>query len=635
MKITLFLLIFTSFLFSNSLIIENDNFGKNYLQKYTQIYTDETSSLNFEEIKNKIFFTNIKNNFTATKNSIWSNFSITNKSDKKIEIFLENEKAGIDIIDIYILKNENFYEKIELGDYRDIKLRELKTKKSTFKLILDENSTYTFFIKYKSYSSISTLWYIYDKESFEKSLNIESIIWGFFIGVVIALCLHNLFVYFSTRDFIFLSYIFVSIFSALYQLSINGIFYQLFENENLKYLSGLNWVFSFTTLIFVIIFHISFLKPKINSFMFKSLFICLLINICVVIFYSFSLEHEELRYAVTYTNFITYLIVIVLFTTTIWAIKDKYIGARFYLFVQLFYFSISFYVFMVLVGYFESFEYFWLVIPIVVLFDIFFLSIALYIKVKEIEKRKKESEQFIISQARFTTMGNNIANMIHQWKNPIAQIGSQIALLESIYKLDKKNFDEAIEQTLPQMKDSILFLNHVMNDIYNFYKNPSSKEYFNIADEIDSLLRILNDEIKVNSITINKNITPLNFYGYKASFLNVLMIILENSIYQLKTFKKQSRKIFIYLEKIDDSQIVLTIEDNGGGIESSHLEKIFDLNYSSKKDKGSGIGLALAKELIEKRLNGKISVENTLVGASFIISLKIGTDILDENTNSY
>ncbi|PZP11731.1 MAG: histidine kinase, partial [Aliarcobacter butzleri] len=164
---------------------------------------------------------------------------------------------------------------------------------------------------------------------------------------------------------------------------------------------------------------------------------------------------------------------------------------------------------------------------------------------------------------------------------------------------------------------------------------PSSKEYFNIADEIDSLLRILNDEIKVNSITINKNITPLNFYGYKASFLNVLMIILENSIYQLKTFKKQSRKIFIYLEKIDDSQIVLTIEDNGGGIESSHLEKIFDLNYSSKKDKGSGIGLALAKELIEKRLNGKISVENTLVGASFIISLKIGTDILDENTNSY
>ncbi|MFY4805348.1 sensor histidine kinase [Aliarcobacter butzleri] len=631
MKIGFFLLIFSTLLFSNSLVIEKNSFDKTSLEKYTQIYIDQTSSINFDEIKDTSFFRKKGNNFTATKDDIWSKFSISNNMNENIEIFLENEKAGIDIIDVYILKNNNFYKKIELGDYRDIKLRELKTKKSTFSLVLEANSNYDFFIKHKSYSSISTLWYMYDKDNFEKSLNIESLVWGIFVGVIIALCLYNFFIFISTKDFIFLSYIFMAISSALYQLYVNGLFYQVFENANLQYLNGLNWVFSFLAFAFVIVFHISFLRPKINSFMFKILIISLLANVCIVIFYSFSLKYEELRYSVTYTNLITYMIIIILFTTTIWAIKEKLIGARFYLFVQLFYFTISFYVVMTLIGYFESFEYFWLIVPIAVLFDIFFLSIALYIKVKELEKRKKESEQFILSQARFTTMGNNIANMVHQWKNPIAQIGSQIALLETTYNLDKKNFNDTVEHTLPQMKDSILFLNYVMNDIYNFYKNPLAKESFDIKKEIDCLLRILNDELKNNNISVNKDILSLNFYGYKTSFLNVLMIILENSIYQLKNFRAKNRKIFIFLEKIENSQIILRIEDNGGGIEDSNLKRIFDLDFSLKEKSGSGVGLALAKKLVEERLNGRITAQNTVVGASFSIFLEIENDPLNKN----
>lgn len=635
MKITLFLLILSTFLFSNSLIIEKNNFDKLSLEKYTQTYIDKTNLLNVEQMQNAVFEKNLTTNFKATKDSIWIKFSILNSSQEDKQIYLENSKAGIDIINIYIYQNKQLIKKIELGDMRDIKERELKTKKSAFYIDIQKNSSYEFFIEHKSFSSISTFWHVYDRQTFEKSETIQSLAWGIFTGIILTLTFYNLVLFFSIKEFAFLNYIFMSVSFAIYQLCVNGVLYQLFENANLQYLSNLNWIVGYLAQAFAILFPISFFKPPKKSFIFILLFIVFIADILAVFFYAFAFETPELRYYTKYTDFITFLTVPCFALATIWGIRNKRSGAIFYLFGQAFYLTLILYVVMVTIGYFESFDYLWAIVAIGIILDVIFLSLALFMKIKDIEKRKKESEQFIISQARFTTMGNNIASMIHQWKNPIAQIGSQIALLETTYNLDKKNFNNTIEHTLPQMKDSILFLNYVMNDIYNFYKNPLSKEHFNIKNEIDSLLRILDNDLKINNITVNKDIKALNFYGHKASFLNVLMIILENSIYQLKNYKKQNRKIFISLEELDNSEIILIIEDNGGGIENCNLKKIFDLDFSSKKEKGSGVGLALAKELVEKRLNGEIIAQNTLVGASFTISLKVEVNIVNEDSNNY
>jgi len=216
MRIILFLLFFISFSFSNTFILEKNNIPQISLETFSDTYIDKNHNKTIDEIKNEPFKNISKTNFKATKSHIWSRFSILNNTLDTKEIFFKNSKAGVDIIDVYIFKNGSFYKKIELGDMRDIKNRELKTKKSTFYLNLEKQTLYDFYIMHKSYSSISTLWTLQNRVTFEKFENIESTVWGIFIGIIFTLCFYNLVLFFSIKEFAFLNYIFMSLSFATY-----------------------------------------------------------------------------------------------------------------------------------------------------------------------------------------------------------------------------------------------------------------------------------------------------------------------------------------------------------------------------------------------------------------------------------
>jgi signal transduction histidine kinase len=68
--------------------------------------------------------------------------------------------------------------------------------------------------------------------------------------------------------------------------------------------------------------------------------------------------------------------------------------------------------------------------------------------------------------------------------------------------------------------------------------------------------------------------------------------------------------------------VVLSIEDNGGGIPEEIIDKIFDSYFTTKGEAGTGIGLNLAKMIVEDSLSGNIRAENTNSGAKFYITLK-------------
>ena len=86
-KYILICILFSNFLFAN-IILENNSFDSLALEKYTQIYIDESSDLEFEEIKNKEFKYSNKLNFIATKSAIWSYFEISSLNN--VEVFFEN-----------------------------------------------------------------------------------------------------------------------------------------------------------------------------------------------------------------------------------------------------------------------------------------------------------------------------------------------------------------------------------------------------------------------------------------------------------------------------------------------------------------------------------------------------------------
>ena len=88
-----------------------------------------------------------------------------------------------------------------------------------------------------------------------------------------------------------------------------------------------------------------------------------------------------------------------------------------------------------------------------------------------------------------------------------------------------------------------------------------------------------------------------------------------------KTFLTKNYRINIELKKIDDKYVV-KIFDNAGGITREVMPKVFDPYFTTKEQgKGTGVGLYMAKMIIEKNMDGKLTARNLKDGAEFRIEV--------------
>jgi len=112
--------------------------------------------------------------------------------------------------------------------------------------------------------------------------------------------------------------------------------------------------------------------------------------------------------------------------------------------------------------------------------------------------------------------------------------------------------------------------------------------------------------------------------GYKSEYEQVILNLLSNAKDAIIASGKKNGRISIRLES-DEHVVRLSIQDNGGGIKIEPIERIFEPYISSKEqNEGTGIGLYMAKLIIEKSMRGKLDVRNENEGAIFTIELERG-----------
>ena len=113
----------------------------------------------------------------------------------------------------------------------------------------------------------------------------------------------------------------------------------------------------------------------------------------------------------------------------------------------------------------------------------------------------------------------------------------------------------------------------------------------------------------------------ISIYGCPNEFSQVILNILVNAKDALFDRHAPHPKVEIRLFR-EGGKVVLTIADNAGGIAPEIMEQIFDPYFTTKEpDKGTGIGLFMSKTIIEKNMNGSLTVRNTGDGAEFRIEV--------------
>jgi len=230
-----------------------------------------------------------------------------------------------------------------------------------------------------------------------------------------------------------------------------------------------------------------------------------------------------------------------------------------------------------------------------------------------------DKQHMLELQTRHAQMGEMIAMITHQWKQPLSVIQTLGTLLKIKYtsgKLTEKLFTEKIDNLLKQASH----LNQTVHDFQKFFTPSKRKIYFDMNETIRSILALIKMEYALKNITIHlSEDSSVTVYGYENEYKQVILSLLQNAKDALVLTRQDEREIHIQITKKDNHSLV-SIEDNAGGIAEEIMEHIFT-QYVSTKEEGSGLGLHIAKSVIENNMQGKLWVENTKVGARFYILL--------------
>ena len=180
-------------------------------------------------------------------------------------------------------------------------------------------------------------------------------------------------------------------------------------------------------------------------------------------------------------------------------------------------------------------------------------------------------------------------------------------------------------------------MSNTIDDFRDFLNPERSPVVFNPKETIEAVYDILAAQLENNKIKVQiKSDEAITLYGIENEFKQVIFILLNNSKDAIKGMQKNfdnfQGEITITLTR-KESRSVITVCDNGGGIKEDIIHSIFDPYFTTKfASSGTGIGLYIAKNIIESRMGGKIKVFNTKRGCCF--SIKQNTKDGNETTTA-
>lgn len=241
---------------------------------------------------------------------------------------------------------------------------------------------------------------------------------------------------------------------------------------------------------------------------------------------------------------------------------------------------------------------------------------------KEILKNKKKDE-ILFQHNKMIAMGEMINNIAHQWRQPLSAISSSassILLKKEMNSLD----DESLDFLCSHIVESSNFLSKTIEDFRIFYKEDENENEFLLQEIIDQSIKIVTNKLEDTHIKVINNIDEkTKIFASKNQFQQAILNIINNAIEALVENKKDQRYIFI--TTFENS---LSIKDNANGINKDIMEHIFEPYFTTKhKSQGRGIGLYMAKIILEKNMHFKLDVKNRAFtydgkeyfGANFII----------------
>lgn len=243
--------------------------------------------------------------------------------------------------------------------------------------------------------------------------------------------------------------------------------------------------------------------------------------------------------------------------------------------------------------------------------------------VKEAVDKNRDNDRILAEQAKMAAIGEMMRNIAHHWRQPLNVLSLNIQDM-----LDANEFGELntkyVTRTVNSSMEQIKYLSGTIENFKNFFSSDEEVEEFQVAKvlkQIKDLVQVEMSAMNIELITECKESTLCK--GQSSELKQVLLNIVNNAKDAIGRNEEMEEFGKISIKATENGQL-LTIEvsDNAGGIDKEIINRIFEPYFTTKfKSQGTGLGLYMAKTVVEKSLKGHLSVSNRDKGATFTIDL--------------
>ncbi|MDO8927030.1 MAG: HAMP domain-containing sensor histidine kinase [Sideroxyarcus sp.] len=242
-------------------------------------------------------------------------------------------------------------------------------------------------------------------------------------------------------------------------------------------------------------------------------------------------------------------------------------------------------------------------------------------RVKNEVAANRDKDHLLIQQSRLAAMGEMVHNIAHQWRQPLNSLSLIISNILDDFRF-KTLTEETLERDSANARRLIERMSTTIDDFRDFFRPDREKSSFDVATSIRDAVFIIEASLKSNHIELTLDAPPgLTASGFPGQYGQAVLNLLVNAKEAILEHRQSGGRIRVVLEQ-KDGFAVLGVEDNGGGIPANILQQLFD-PYFTTKDQGTGIGLYMAKMIIERNMEGTISATNIEDGARFILSIPL------------
>ncbi len=666
------------------LTVHTNQAAKAILPQSQLWFVDKKGELSFETISTKQFAVYDPNSFSLPGSSwaAWSKLKLQNQSGTDQEYILQTNKWGS--FEAFVIDSTLPVLRLKSGSLLQLNKRSQPSNINAVKLLLRQGESKTVFLKFKPaysiYSRRDISLVISEQNLFEKA-DRQRLLWqGLFFGIILVMALYNLFILFAVKDISYFYYVL-----SILSIGLYFAFYYGFGIEYLWPRSPLWDTFCFavinpftglTRILFTRTYlHTPQLLPRINKVLNVLGAACIITMLTGLACYAMQLD--ILKPLVTIIGILGALVLVMMFVAGFVAYYyDHYEPAKYFIAANIL-LIIGAIAFILRETGFMSDNFFTrYLVQYAVLIQAVVLSLGLASRLNrmrlqlttetlekerlalEREKEKKEliqqQKQDLQQQVQEKTTDLHLKNTLlvetvnqlkesehklselnqvkdklfsvvsHDLRNPLATMQS---FLKLITDHDEKLNQEEREKLFFEAQQSLNNMNELLYNLLQWSKSQMNLLQFrpdkiNVKTVVDAATRLVQLHAHMKQVEIKTNIPDgLQAYADKDMIEFVIRNLLSNAI----KFSQRGSMVTI-TAFLEDNLVNISIADHGIGLSEPKRKKLLEKNTTitrrgTEKEKGTGLGLLISKEFIEKN-QGQLQIES-VAGKGSVFSFGI------------